>query len=510
MSRTYNSLRNIKFSLVGLFVYMLLTYFARIVFLKYLNAEYLGLNGLFYDILSLLSIADFGIATAISYCLYKPLSDHDETKILSIMMFFKKAYIIIGCIIFVAGIVLSFFLSFFIKDMPDIPHINIYFLMFVANTALPYFFSYKQILIIADQKKYISDTYQYAFFSGLCISQIIILMLTKNYFLFLLLQVITTFLRSIFLTMKANKLFPFIKKAQYKKLDSEEKKHISKNVKAMLYHKIGGVVVNGTNNIILSKFISLISVALYSNYLLIINAITTVIHSVFNSLTASVGNLATHSDSDKNTSVFSITNFACFWIYGFSSICLFVLINPFIKLWIGEYYLFSDLIVLSIIVNFYINGMRLSVLTFRDAMGIFWFDRYKPLFEAIINLVASIILAIKLGIAGVFIGSIISTVTTAFWIEPLMLFRHGFKKPVYKYFTNYILYLFITSVTGVITFYTSSLIIISSTIIEFLCKLGICMVIPNLIFFLIFHKTKEFIYIKDIVVSVLKKRPAAS
>lgn len=508
MSRTNNSLRNIKYSLIGLFIYILLTYFARIIFLKYLNAEYLGLNGLFYDILSVLSIAELGIASAISYCLYKPLNEHNEAKIQSIMLFFKKAYRVIGFIVLTAGIILSFFLSFFIKDMPEIPNINIYFLMFVANSALPYFFSYKKILIIADQKKYISTAYEYAFFSGLCIAQIIILILTKNYFLFLLLQVSSTLLLNVFITIKANKIFPYIKKLPNRRLETEEKKHILKNVKAMVFHKIGGVVVQGTNNIILSKFISIVSVGLYSNYLLIINAIITVINSVFSSITASIGNLTTQNDSEKNTRFFGITNFACFWIYGFSSICLMVLLNPFVKLWVGASYIFSDFIVISIIVNFYINGMRLSVLTFRDAMGVFWFDRYKPLFEAIINLAASIILTIKFGISGVFIGNIISTMATSFWIEPLMLFRHGLRQSVYTYFTSYILYLLITVTTASITFYTCSLVILSSEIIEFACKLGICMLIPNLIFFLIFRKTKEFIYIKDIVASAIKKRSA--
>ena len=272
----------------------------------------------------------------------------------------------------------------------------------------------------------------------------------------------------------------------------------------MVFHKIGSIVVVGTDNILISKFIGVIQVGLYSNYQLIINALNTVFGLAFQSVTASIGNLGATENSKKNKFIFECINLIGFWIYAFSSICLINLFNPFINIWLGREYLFSMPIVLIIIISFYLSGMRKSVLTFRDALGLFWHDRYKAIFEAGINLVASIILAQYIGIAGIFIGTIISTLTTCFWIEPYILFKYGFEDSVKSYFKKYGFYTINMIIVGVLTWFISS-IFSDYSILGFIGKLVVCIIVPNTLFLIIFWRTKEFQYLIVIVKPMIYK-----
>lgn len=504
MSRTNNSLKNMKYAIVGQGLGLLISFVSRMAFVRILSAEYLGLNGLFTNILSILSLAELGVGAAIIYSMYKPLADKDMYKIKALMGLYKKAYVTIGIAIAFIGSALTPFLNYLIKDMPDLPYIKLIYLMFVANSSISYFYSYKRSLIIADQKRYVATFYRYGFYFLLNVIQIIVLLFTRSYIFYLGLQIINTFLENICVSRKTDQLYPFLKEKGSFELDKEEKKTIVQNVKAMVFHKIGSIVVVGTDNILISKFIGVIQVGLYSNYQLIINALNTVFGLVFQSVTASIGNLGATENSKKNKFIFECINLIGFWIYAFSSICLINLFNPFINLWLGAEYLFSMPIVLIIIISFYLSGMRKSVLTFRDALGLFWHDRYKAIFEAGINLVASIILAQYIGIAGIFIGTIISTLTTCFWIEPYILFKYGFEDSVKSYFKKYGFYTINMIIVGVLTWFISS-IFSDYSILGFIGKLVVCIIVPNTLFLIIFWRTKEFQYLIVIVKPMIYK-----
>jgi len=501
MSRTSKSIRNIKYALIGQASGLLISFISRMVFVKILGAEYLGINGLFTNILSILSLLELGFGSAIVYSMYKPLANKDDKKVIALMELYKKGYISIGLAIGILGLLLTPFLSFFISETPDIPNIEVMYLMFVLNSSLTYFFSYKRSLIIADQKRYIATFYRYGFYFILNVLQIIALILTGNYFLFLGLLIVNTLLENIFISRKANNLYPFLKEKNTNELPADEKKMIFRNVRAMMYHKVGSTIVMGTDNILISKFFGLVSVGLYSNYLLIINSLNTMFGLLFQSVTASIGNLGATEKLEKYRFIFNVIDMVGFWIFGFSSISLIILFNPFISLWIGSEFLFPIEIVFIIVINFYITGMRRSVLSFRDALGLFWNDRYKPIFEVVVNLVMSIILADIFGIVGIFLGTFISTLTVCFWVEPLVLYKHGLKSSVKPYFIKYIKHTVLLFIIGYVTWLISHL-ITDMSIIGFLGKLVICAIIPNLLFTFVFWKTKEFQYL----FSVFKRR----
>ena len=504
MSRTSNTIRNIKFAMVGQMLGLLISLASRKVFVMFLSAEYLGLNGLFSNILSMLALAELGVGAAIVYSLYKPIAEENFSEIKSIMRLYKTIYTTVGVFILVAGCTLTPFLQFFIRDMPDIPNIRLIYLIYVVNSATSYFFTYKRSLIIANQKWHIVTIYHYGLFFILNVAQMVVLWLTSNFIPYLLLQAANTLLENILLSRKANRVYPFLRETNVPPLPCEIKAEIKRNVFAMIFHKVGGVIVFSTDNILISKLVGLTAVGIYSNYMMIRQALNTVTGLVFQSVSASFGNLNAQNSNKRTLEIFHIINFAGAWIFGFCSICLIVLINPFISLWLGNGYLFSTSIVLWFSLAFYVSGMRTACLAAREVMGLFWYDRYKPMFEVSINLIASVILGRKFGVAVIMACTVISTMTTCFWVEPLVLYRHGFHAPVSSFFIKYGTYTLITTIAGIITVMLCEFTHFSG-ITGFITKLVICAVVPNAIFALFYSKMDEFEYCFTTIKGSLKR-----
>lgn len=504
-SRTDNSLKNIKFAIIGQVCGLLVGFLARAVFVKILSAEYLGINGLFSNILSILSLAELGIGSAMVYSMYKPLAANDTKKVAILMKIYKKAYSVIGIVVLSVGLVLTPFLSLFINNMPDIPEIKLYYVMYVINSALAYFFSYKRSLIIADQKRYIATIYRYGLFVICSMVQCIALYITHNYTIYLVVQLCSTLLENIAISSKADKMYPYLKEKVREGLPGEEKRELIKNIKAMSIHQLGNVLVQSTDNLLISRMVSLVSVGIYSNYFMITNALNVVYGLIYNSVTASVGNLCATESSTKIKQFFEYFNFALFWLYAFSAICLVTLFNPFITIWVGKEYLFSMDIVLVIALNFYLYGMRRCIVVFRNAMGIFWYDRYKALLEAILNLVFSIYLGRLYGIIGIFAGTIVSTIFANLLIEPRILFKYGFKISSLGYYYEYLKYTIVFIIVGGTTYGVTGMIKMDGWW-SFVLKAVICVFMSNILFLLIFARNKNFKFIMNRVFRKLGKK----
>lgn len=495
--RSKSSAKNLVVALIGQAFGLIISFIARIIFVKFLSDEYLGLNGLFTNLLTMLSLVELGVGSALVYSLYKPLADGDNEKVKSLMDLYRKAYNIIGGVVLIIGILFIPFYRYLISEVPSISHLDFIYILFVLNTAISYFYSYKRSLIICDQKRYIATIYRYVFYFLLNVFQIIVLFLTHNYILYLITQVVFTWLENICISIKADRMYPYLKDKNIKKLDKKELNTISKNVRAMLFHKIGGVVVNSTDNILISKLVGLIAVGMYSNYYLITSALDTITAQFFNAITASVGNLGACTNPKKVKETFNTTFFLNYLIYGVITVCLLILFNPFIKVWLGKKYLFDFSVVLVITICFYLKGIRKTCLTYRDALGLFWHDRYKPIIESIINLVASIILGIKYGVLGIFMGTIISTVTTSLWIEPYVLYKYYFKENIIDYLYRFIKYTLVVVLTYLIVQKIVILINING-ILGLLIKGVVSLILSILIMTIVFIKTNEIKHVKKI------------
>ena len=505
MSRISNTIRNTAIGLVTQLIVILLNFINRTIFIYYLGAEYLGLSGLFSNILSMLSLAELGIGVAISFSLYKPLKDNDIRKTKALMNFYQLAYRIIGIIILILGLCLIPFLDHLIKDTPDIPHFVLIYVLFLLNTVVSYFFTYKRSLLSADQKEYLNSINRTLFSVIQCIGQFLILLLTRNYLLYLVVVIICTLGSNILISYQCNKIYPYLKNNQ-EKLTKEETKSLMKYVFAQMSHKVGGIVVSGTDNILTTSFVSggLVIIGLYSNYLLLINTIKSIITMFFTSVTASVGNLNAENDTKKSKEVFNKMFFLNMCFYGITSSCIFNLANDFIYLWIGKEYLLSTNVVLIIVLNYYMTGMRQTCQIYNTTLGLFWNDRFKPWIEAIINLVASIVLIHFYGFIGVLLGTLISTVSTSFWVEPYILYKHSFRLKLIDYFIRYGQYMATTFLMTASSFYITEFIIVNSFFI-WAIKAMFVMGISIGIIFLFFRSKPEFIGFIQIFKNMLHK-----
>lgn len=492
-SRTENSIINVFAAVSGQGIGIIVSFIARIVFVRLLGEDYLGVNSLFTNIVGLLALAELGVGTAINYSLYKPLAEKNIEKIKSLMLLYKKVYICIGAIILIIGLILTPFIQFFMKasDTHAIPNIKLIFFLFVINSAISYLYSYKRALIISDQYRYIATIYRYIFFCSMNVLQIVVLIVTRNYVLFLVIMLLATFFENYFVSQKADQMYPYLKEKQIKPLENDDISEIKKNTVALLFHKIGSSVVNSTDNILISKIIGIVTVGIYSNYLLITNALNIVIGQLFNSLVASIGNMGVSEKSEKAEHIFLSLFYINFLVVSVTSACLLSSGNLLIQAWFGETMVLSVVILIVIVFNFYLYQIRRSVLTFRDAYGLYWYDRYKALAEAILNLGISVILGIKLGLAGILMGTITSCLATSLWIEPYVLYKYAFKKSPKEYYIKLLIY-------SVVTFLDC---MISYKIVEFFKFKGfigfmfgciLTCVITLLIDVVLFIKTKEF------------------
>ncbi|MBH0230752.1 lipopolysaccharide biosynthesis protein [Halobacillus yeomjeoni] len=490
-SRTINSLRNSWFAIVGQGINIILQFLLRTVFIMTLGIEYLGVNGLFTNILTVLALTELGIGTAIVISLYKPLAENNINKINALMNWFKKIYAAIGTFIFLIGITLIPFLDYLIKDSPDVGNLNVIYILFLIDSSVTYFFAHYRSLLNADQKGYIDSLNKIVFSFIQILLQIVILLVLGNFYMYLIIRIIIHILSGYVISLKAKKIYPYLNNKGRSRLDPNEIKGLVRNALAMFSHKMGFVVLNSTDSIIISSFIGTVAVGLYSNYYLLISTVGTLLSLVVAAIQASVGNLYATSDEKKIYNIFLKINFMYAWIYGYCAICLYVLVSPFITVWIGRDYLMDISIVAIIVLNFYLQGMRQSVLVFTTANGLFYNMRFKPIFEVAINLVVSLVLVQSLGMVGVFLGTLISTILTSFWYEPYTLYSKGFKKSTMNYFIKYFWYTLVVVITAVITKYLSDL-IANESILDFLIKMGIVIILPNFIFIVVFFRSKEF------------------
>lgn len=496
--RIKNSLNNIITGLIGQLLITVTGFISRTVFINVLGSTYLGISGLFSNILTVLSFAELGIGQAIIFSLYKPIAEHDEDKICSLMALYSKVYRSLFYIVLTLGLILLPFLPFIIKDIDAIPNIRIIYIMYVANSALSYLFSYRGTFITACQKNYIINTVSFISNILMTIIQVVCLLIFRNYFVYLSIQIGFGVLQNIFTYVYSSHKFPFLKKRQIKPLLNEEKKKIKENVKALIIYKIGTLALNSTDNIIISSFVGVTSVGLYSNYLLLQTSISGFLSTIFANLTASIGNLNAKESDDKKLFIFNVINLATFWFYTVCSVCLFICMTPFIFVWIGNDYVLSNSVVTIISINMYIAGMLYAPYNYRQTMGLFVEGKMRPIISAIINIVVSIIFAKYWGLAGVLWGTAVARLTTNVWFDPYLVFKKGMKKSPLPYFKDYIVKGILAVIVAIVCYY-STYMISNNGIIFVLLKAIITFLISNIIIFICYRKSGEFKYLLDVM-----------
>lgn len=504
--RAEKMLKNTAIGVISQCVFSLTELITYKVFVSAMSDQYLGARGLFSSILEFLSLAELGIGTVLVYSMYKPIAENDERKLLALTQFYRKAYYIIGAMVFSVGMCLIPFLGFFIKNMESVPYARTIYFLYLLNAALSYLWVYKQSILNADQKYYIINFYCVIVNILQCVGQILILVLTKNFFVYLIIQIICTLAKNILVSHAAEKIYPFLKSKEKVSLSKEERRDIYKNVFAMFHHRIGGTVLNSTDNLLITKFIGLTFCGFYNTFKMIIRVMNSFLNQLFNSMMSSVGNLTASESKETSYHTFKYLHFLSFWVYTFCTVGFIELANPVVLAVFGkEKYTFGFPTILMIGLNFYVVGIRKVPLTFKEAMGLLWPDRYKPLIEAVLNVIISIVFVQYIGIAGILLGTIVSMVVTSLWVEPHVLFKHGFQMSSGEFWRRNIIYFVFSGAMIVLVHYIDSLFVLTGWL-DVLAKLGVCVVVPNVIIAVCFCFTREFKDLFSVIFGMLANK----
>lgn len=503
-SRLEYSLMNSSISLSIYVLRLIIQFVARSFFINYLGAQYLGLNGLFSNILSFLSLAELGIGTSIVFSLYRPLAENDEKHIASLMRLYKKSYEMIGVAIGIIGLLVIPILPFIIKDNNiEMKDVFLYYVLFLMNSVVSYFFTYKRSLVIADQKNYLVAVNDFIFLLIMNIIQIAGLYFFSNFTIFLIIQILFTLAGNISISIITDKKYPLLKKVKPEMIEPELKKEIKRNVIGNMSSKLGGVIVMGTDNILISGFVGLTAVGIYSNYSLIVVSVQNLCKQITNSITASLGNFAVSGDKSRAGSLYSNHLFINHTLIYFFSTIMFSVINPFVSLWVGEDYTLPLLTVILVMINFVIQVYRNTNIVFIESFGLYWQQRYKPIIEAGMNLFVSLALLIifKLGINGVLLGTIISSIGFVFWFELYIVSRYALRQNMSTNIFRYLKYFIELSFSIVVIFLCNGFEIFNfdSNFINLIFKCIFSFVLALIIYLIMYFKTTEFRFILTVV-----------
>ncbi len=508
-SRTENSILNINFSIISQLIKIIFSFLSRTVFIYVLGKEILGINGVYASILSYLALSELGIGTAVTFTLYKPIAEKNIEKIKSIVQFYRRVYKIIGFVILGTGLLILPFLQIIVSDYHLTTDLYFAYVIYVVNIASSYLlFSYRQVLLVASQKKHkIEKTNIICYFITNCV-QIVLLLFYHNYILYLAIQFLTQNAQQYWVYKIVEKEYPYIKASKCKSLSVDDKKSIGNSVFSIALFKMGAVMLNSTDNIIISAFIGVSIVGIYSNYHLLISTVTGFIGLIFTSLTASVGNLNVSAESEKRERIFDKIFLASSVLYGAGGMMLFQMLNPFITLWLGEEFIFSDLTVFVFVMDFILAGYMIPIDTFKDACGVFKVGRYRPLLTIIINVFMSIVLAKIMGITGIVLATSISRLLTTFWIDSMYTYELVFNKKAFRYyftFIRYVVYDFLG--IGLLFIIRSKVIALNlSPVLYFFITILYSTIFIISYIFLIYGRKRDFLELKNLIFRILKRK----
>ena len=496
--RAQKSAKNIIVALISNALNIVLGVVVQSIFLKTLGEEYLGLNTVLTSILSMLSIAELGLGSAIIYNMYKPIANKDKEKIKSLMKFYKKCYSIIIIVMLAIGLIVSIFLKQIVGETQTIQNLYLLYFLFLTDVIFSYTIAYKRSIIYANQEEYLTNIVHLIYLVVMNGLQILFLYLTHNYCVFLIIKLVCRILENVLVNIIANKKYPYIK---------EKEDDIIKNIKALFFHKIAGFIVSSTDTILISVFFEgLVTVAYYSNYNLVLSAITTILNQFLLSATASIGDLLTENNKERNYEIYKKLNFLNFVIFIIGATGMACAIEPFITIFFGEQYILSKFILISLILKFFIQGMRRPLMAFKEAAGIFYVDRFVPILESIVNLVASIILLKICGLAGIFLGTAVSSLVILLYSYPKYVYRPIFNKRLKDYYLEFIKTILYATVIIGITMGVNQLIRVSNIFAEQVLSVVVAIIIPVIIITLVSGRTEEYKYYINIIKNILFRK----
>lgn len=505
-SRVNNSIRNSFFAVLSNALVMIVGFIAQRLFLKILTIEYAGINSLYNNIFTVLNLAELGIGNAIIFNLYRPIAENNVEEVNSLMAFYRKCYHVIGVLVCVLGLIISPFLPWIITETHADINIYVAYILCLADPVLSYFLSYKRSLLYVHQQNYIISIIHIGYTFLMNVGQITLLYFTNSYYVYLVVKVVMRFVENYLISYYADKLYGEIDYKSALSLKKETKDDIFKKVRALLYHKIGDFVILSTDNIVISRFLGIMTVGLYANYKMILAGVQTLISQLINALTPSVGNLLVQSGNQKRFEVFRKIKLINYWFVSVSAWCILTGVDSFIKLWLGKEYLLTIDVVVTIVFLYYLTNIRWCIVVFKEAAGIFYEDRFVPFVTAILNLVTSVIFVQLWGLAGVFWGTIVGELVLHLYSFPKYVYSRLFDRSRWKYIAELFLSIVIFVVFSILIYWICNRIIVDNLILNFIVREMVTFISGNLFLIILLRKTDEYQYFKGVVIGKLKGR----
>lgn len=501
-TRSEKIVRNVSMGLLSKLVVLVIGFVDRKFFISILGEELLGVNGLFSNILLMLSLAEMGLTNVMVLSYYEPLAKNDYEKLNSLTAFYKRIYNTIAVVVALIGISLIPALKYIVKVETPVENMVLIYLVFLANTVMSYMFVYKSTILTADQNGYVVTQTQIKFDIGRQITQIIVLILFRDIILYLLVKVVFLLLNNLYLMRCVDKKYTFLDLKHAKPLEKEEKRKIASTIKSGFIYKVAGVLLNGTDNILISALVGTVWVGMITNYDTVITALTGFVVIIFTSLTASVGNLNITAEPKKKLEIFNVVLFVGFWIGLIVIPCCYNMIGDLVTVWLGKKYVLDNSILCVKLGMMYLSCTLNPIFSFREATGLFRKSKYMIFAGSIVNIFLSVILGLKFGAFGIILASIIAMVSTYVWYEPVILYREVFEASPLQYFSRHLINLvklvFITFVSSKIVSY----IVVDNWFMLFV-KALICFCIVFVMSFLLMFRKEEFQYVMSWIKNLL-------
>ena len=414
----------------------------RTVFIHFLGVTYLGLSSYLTSIVSILSLAELGIGEAMSYALYSPLVREEHGKINAFMILFKKLYRIIGVLIFVFGAILSLFLPYLIKDYTINNELYWIFFLFIFNSGSSYFFAYKRTLLYVDQRNYVLNLLNFGLNTLRVFLQIAVIIFTQNFIFYLLIETILNIIGNVIMSYIVDRLYNYLFNKEITPINQEEKEKFIRNIKGNTLGSIGEKIVFQTDSILMAKFINLAAIGIYGNYTYVLGFVAMLVNTVMGSITSSIGNLIHSEDTtlEAKISFLKKYQFIAFSLIYFASIGYLLFVHPFIIIWLGENLSFNQWTEIIIVINFFLTAYRQPNLVLISVQGLSYEQNKKVIVEILLNIFLSLyfLMVLDLGVAGILLGTIGSTLLTCTWYEPYSVFKYGLKTSSKEYFRTMI------------------------------------------------------------------------
>ncbi len=503
-SRSSNTMKN---SVVGIFVYIVnavVSMVSRTIFIKIMGVEYLGVNGLYSNILTMLSLTDMGLFTVMMYSLYKPLAENDTERISSLIRYFNKLYNIIACIVALLGVAFIPILPYIVNNSSlEYGELIKYYLLILANNVCSYFAISKTTLIKADQQVSIIQTVTSVNNILMHIVQIVLLLLIKSYTVYLIVPVVITIINNLILSAITTRKYPYLRKKNDIPVDNEIKVYIKNNLKSTFVYKAGASIINYTDNILISILLGTVIIGYYTNYLTIVKFVNAIISILIQAVIASLGNYNSSQSSESKYSMFKLLLIIFYGLAAFCAASYFCVFSDFIALWIGEEYILNNLFLISLVFSEFVACISNPIWMTRETTGLFKEVRYVLLITAFINIVLSVILGKWIGLPGIIFATGISKLVTMFLYEPHILCKRIFNISSAKYwcFVAVLLCACILPVLAGILLQR----IQTENILIMLLKVLACAVITTLSFTAFFFKSEELKRIKKTGLNVVLK-----